>query len=119
MKTLFFLIFSLLSFNFSNAQKPKNGTYIYKISYAEWNGKSLDAKCKVVIEGNKIKIFNIGGNVSGKKDEVIEEGKIMKHRKTGKWIVGHSKKDKEAEEIGGCSDGPIEIDFEKETVHLC
>lgn len=37
----------------------------------------------------------------------------MKHRKTGKWIIGHSKKYIEAEEIGCCIDGSMEIDFEK------
>ena len=119
MKRLFFLIFTLLSFCFSSAQKPKNGTYTYKITFAEWKGKSLGAKCKVVIEGDKIKIIHSGGNLSGKEGEIIDEGKIMKHRKSGKWIIGHDEKDKDAEEVGGCSNGPTEIDFKNETVYMC
>ena len=119
MKRILFLIFTFCSISFSNAQIPKNGTYTYKIAFAEWDKKTLGAKCKVVIEDDKIKIINVGGNVSVKKGDVIEEGKIMKHRKSGKWIIGHSEKDKDAEEVGGCSDGPIEIDFENKTVHLC
>jgi len=42
----------------------------------------------------------------------------MKH-KSGKWIIGHTTKDKYAKEIGGCSDGPSEINFKKKIFWLC
>ncbi len=50
--------------------------------------------------------------------ELIEKGTIMKH-KSGKWIIGRSKKDRYAPEIGGCSDGPTMIDFKKKMYWTC
>ena len=118
MKKFIWTILLILSFNFIEAQIPKSGTYIYKISFAESNGKLTGAKCKVIIDNNKIKIINIGEKLSGKKGEVITEGIIMKH-KSGKWIIGKDKKDKNAKEIGGCTNGPIEIDFKNMIIWLC
>jgi hypothetical protein len=102
------------------AQKPENGTYTYSIAFAEWDGKSLGATCTVVIKGDSIKVIHNGKvNLTGKKGDIIDEGIIMKHKKTGKWIIAHDKKDKDAEEIGGCSDGPSIIDFKRKRFWSC
>ena len=45
-----------------------------------------------------------------KEGDVIEQGIILKH-KSGKWIVGKTRKDVNAENIGG--DGPSILDFSK------
>ncbi|NII26930.1 hypothetical protein HB364_17705 [Pseudoflavitalea sp. X16] len=104
----------------ANAQKPKDGTYTYSIAFEEWQGKSLGATCTVVINGDSIKVVHDGtGNLTGKKGDVLSQGIIMKHAKSGKWIVGHSLKDKEAKEIGGCSGGPTIIDFKRKKFWLC
>ena len=118
---IFSIVFSFLFLQAAaHAQKPANGVYTYKIAYAEWNGKSLGATCTVVIKGDRIKVVHNGkGNVTGKKGDIFDEGIIMKHTKTGKWIIGHSLKDKNAKEIGGCSDGPSEIDFNKKLFWAC
>ena len=80
----------------------------------------MGTTCTIIIKGNKIKIIaNGSGGLNVKKGDVIEQGIIMKHSKTGKWIIGHSIKDKNAEEVGGCSDGPPEIDFRRKTFWLC
>lgn len=103
-----------------HAQKPKNGTYTYSIAFAEWNGKSLGATCNVIIKGDSIKVVHNGkGNLTGKKGDILDQGIIMKHIKTGKWIIGHSAKDKEANEIGGCSEGPSIIDFKRKKYWSC
>src|SRR5258705_9304572 len=102
-----FLIFTTVTL----AQKQKDGTYTYSIAFAEWQGKSLGATCTVIIKGDSIKVVHNGkGNLTGNKGDIIDTGIIMKH-KSGKWIIGHSIEDKNAEEIGGCSDGPRVIDF--------
>ena len=113
----FILLFaSLVTF----AQKPKDGTYTYSLAFAEWNGKSLGATCTVIIKGNNIKIVHNGkANLTGKKGDILDQGIIMKHTKTGKWIIGHSIKDRDAKEIGGCSDGPSIIDFKRKTFWSC
>ena len=102
------------------AQKPKDGTYTYAVAFAEWNGKSLGATCTVIIKGDSIKVVHNGkGNLTGKKGDILDQGIIMKHTITGKWIIGHSNKDKDAKEIGGCSDGPSVIDFKRKKFWSC
>lgn len=116
------LIFALLVFASASAfaQKPKDGTYTYSIAFAEWGGKSLGSTCTVIIKGDSIKVIHNGKkNLTGRKGEIIDEGIIMKHIKTGKWIIGHNKKDKDAKEIGGCSDGPSVIDFKHQRFWMC
>ena len=101
------------------AQKPKDGTYTYAIAFAEWDGKSNGASCTVIIKGDSIKVIHNGtSNLIGKKGEIIDSGIIMKHR-SGKWIIGHNPNDKNAKDIGGCSDGPSEIDFKRKRFWLC
>jgi hypothetical protein len=101
------------------AQKPKDGTYTYSIAFAEWQGKSLGATCTVLIKGDSIKVIHNGkGNLTGKKGDIIDSGILMKH-KSGKWIIGHNIKDKDADDIGGCSDGPRVIDFKRKKVWSC
>ena len=118
---LFFLVFTLLYFStLTLAQKPKDGTYTYAIAFAEWNGKSLGATCTVIIKGDSIKVIHNGkGNLTGKKGDILDQGIIIRHTKTGKWIIGHSNKDKDAKEIGGCSDGPSIIDFKRKKFWSC
>ncbi len=116
------ILITILSFLFSAvaySQKPRNGTYTYKIAYAEWNGRSMGSTCTVVIKGDSIKVIHNGSNVSGTKGEIFDEGIIMKHKKTGKWIIGHSRKDADAKEIGGCSEGPTIIDFKNKKWWTC
>ena len=103
----------------SKAQKPKDGTYTYTIAFAEWGGKSHGNTCTVIIKGNKIKVINRGtGTLAAYKGQVLDEGILMIHQ-SGKWIIGHSSKDKYAKEIGGCSDGPAELDFKRKLFWIC
>jgi hypothetical protein len=117
-----FIILALLICSLSSvcAQKPRSGTYTYKIAWAEWGGKTLGATCTVIIQGDSIKVINNGrANITGNKGDILDEGIIMKHKKTGKWIIGKDEKDKEAKVIGGCSEGPSEIDFKKQIFWSC
>ena len=102
------------------AQKPKDGTYTYSIAFAEWKGKSLGATCTVIIKGDSIKVIHNGNtNLTGIKGDILEQGIIMKHKKSGRWIIGQNKKDKDAKEIGGCSNGPSVIDFKTKKFWSC
>ena len=110
------ILFSTLT---AFGQKPKNGTYTYTIAFAEWQGKSLGNTCTVKIKGDSIKIIHNGkGNLTGKKGDILDEGIILKH-KTGVWIIAHSKKDKNVDEVGGCTGGPSIIDFKKKKFWTC
>ena len=60
MKNWMILFLLVLSPHFVKAQQlPKSGTYIYTISFIEGDGKPQDAKCKVIINGTKIKVANL------------------------------------------------------------
>lgn len=116
---LFFCSFFVIGFG-ANAQKPKDGKYTYHIAFAEWQGKSLGETCTVIVKGDSVTIVHNGkGKLTGKKGDVIDAGIIMKHTKTGKWIIGHNAVDKDAAEIGGCSDGPSVIDFKRKKFWTC
>ncbi|MGQ0738242.1 MAG: hypothetical protein ACT4OJ_04205 [Bacteroidota bacterium] len=116
--TLFFLTFLISVFSYS--QKLKNGTYTYAIAFAELGGKSLGATCTVRIKGDSIQIIHNGKiNLSGRKGEIMDEGIIMKHKRTGKWIIARSPKDIYAKEIGGCGEGPSIIDFKNKRWWTC
>lgn len=116
---LIILSLSLLSISLYS-QKPKGGIYTYAIAFEEWSGKSLGATCTVIIKGDSIKIVHNGKtNLTGIKGKILDEGIIMKHKKTGKWIIGHSPRDINAKEIGGCSDGPSVIDFKNKKWWSC
>jgi hypothetical protein len=121
MLRLFFLTLITLFAPFALcAQKPLSGTYTYAIAWAEWQGKSLGATCTVKIKGDSIKvIWNGTGGMQEHKGTILDEGIIMRHRRTGKWIIGHSAKDKDAKEVGGCEEGPTEIDFKRKRVWQC
>ena len=121
MKRGLILIFTcFLVSTFVKAQKPKDGSYTYKVAFDEWGGKTLGATCTVVIKGDSIKVIHNGKpNLTGNKGDIMDEGIIMKHKKTGKWIIGHSKDDVNAKELGGCGSGPAIIDFKNKKWWTC
>ena len=96
---------------------PNNGEYLYSVEFAE-SGMITKNAVKIIINNSKIKIIN-NGILSGKKDEIIDEGFIMKHKKSGEWIIAHNEKDTLSKEIGGCSDGPLVINFKKKILFMC
>ncbi len=112
------LVFTFFGLTCS-AQKPKNGTYTYDVAFAEWDGRSLGATVTIKIKGDSIYVIHNGSNLTGSKGDIIDSGIIMRHKQTGKWIIGHSENDKNAPEIGGCSEGPSEIDFKNRKFWLC
>jgi hypothetical protein len=104
---------------FAKAQKPKDGTYIYDVAFEEWNGISNGATCIVKIKGDSIYVIHNGGNMTGKKGDILERGIIMKHSQSGKWIIGQKVEDALAKEIGSCSGGPAIIDFKRKKYWSC
>ena len=101
-------------------QKLKNGTYKFSIRDAEYVGHPIVAKCKVIINGNKIKVIYTDNTLTLiKYGDTFDEGTLIWHKKTKQWIIGHSKQDINAKEVGGCSDGPRVIDLKKKEIWNC
>ena len=99
---------------------PPDGTYIYDIAYAEWQGKSMGEKVKVVIKGNTIKIISEGNpSMTAKKGEVLDEGTLIKHNKTGEWLISNNPSDANLEAYGGCVGAPMVVDFVNKKYITC
>lgn len=63
-----------------------------------------------LINRTKSEVFPLGG---------IADGTLMWHAKSKKWIIGLSKSDKSAVNVGGCSDGPEVVDLRKKIYWTC
>ena len=50
---------------------------------------------------------------------VIAEGTLMWNMKSQQWIIGDSEDDRNAEFVGGCSDGPDVVDLVELTYWTC
>ncbi len=72
---------------------------------------------EIIIAENKIIVYNNEEKpLTGGK--IILEGILLKH-KSGKWIIGETETDRNAEEIGGCSGGPTPVDFKTKIIEWC
>ena len=93
------------------------GKFLYELYFAEWNGRMENLPIEILITGNKITVYNNEKKpLTGGK--IIIEGILLKH-KSGKWIIGEIESDQNAEEIGGCSVGPVPIDFKTKIIEWC
>lgn len=115
--TLFclFLSFTVFFQNYKTKNTPQ-GTFKYEIYFAEFGGRMNNATCDLEIKGNKIKVLQDGTRkLTGGK--VLFDGIIIKH-KSGVWILADDESDKDAEEVGGCSEFPI-IYFDCKLIEWC
>jgi len=93
------------------------GSFFFELYFAEWGGRMGNTECLVIIEGIKITVEQTEKtNLTGGK--VLVEGYLIKHN-TGVWIIADSLDDKNAEEIGGCTGGPLPIDFKNKVIEWC
>ena len=101
------------------AQKPERGTHTYAVAFDEWQGKPAGATCLVRVIGDSVWIIHNGGNLSGQKGEVIQKGLLLQHRRSGKWFLGHNRRDIHAKMESPCADGPLWIDARRRRVRFC
>ena len=86
-----------------------SGTYQFKHKFAEHPSMpSIDVT--VTIEGRQIKVVN-ERETSVFPEGIIAEGVLYWHPGSRQWIIGDSQSDREAAEVGGCSDGPEVVDL--------
>tara|TARA_R100001369_G_scaffold78416_1_gene108052 strand:- start:87 stop:800 length:714 start_codon:yes stop_codon:yes gene_type:complete len=99
------------------ADSIPQGKMTYELYFAEFGGRMKNLSVEILITGNKITVYNNEKNpLTGGK--IIIDGVLLKH-KTGKWIIGETETDRNAEEIGGCSGGPTPIDFKTKIIEWC
>lgn len=99
---------------------PPDGEYIYDISYAEYQGQTMGEKVRVVIKGNYIKIISEGNpSMTAKKGDILDEGILRKHTKTGDWLVSNNPSDTYLDAYGDCVGIVMVIDFVNKIYHTC
>lgn len=104
------------------SEVPENGTYIYEVAFAEWDGKTMGDEIIVVLKDGHITL-KVSENsnavwMGSNPGDIIEEGTLRKHQ-SGQWIISNDEQDVYLNEIGGCTGGPTIISFENRTVELC
>lgn len=93
------------------------GKNTYELYFAEFDGRMKNLPVEILISGNKITVYNSSQNpLTG--GEIIMEGILLEH-KSGKWIIGKTKSDQNAEEIGGCSGDLTPINFQTKIIEWC
>lgn len=95
----------------------KSGDYTFYHRDAEFP-RSKGFPVTVSIRGDHITVINpkpYGPMPAG----VLEDATLMWHPKSKQWILGHSDRDRDAPEVGGCSDGPYVIDFKTRIIWTC
>ena len=113
------LIFTLMGCKASTELPSRlaDGEYVFSHRYAEhpWmESITLTAR----IQGDHIVLINDGDSAVFPRGK-IEEGRLFWHAPSAQWIVIHSDEDREAVEVGGCSDGPEVIDLARRIYWTC
>lgn len=97
-----------------SAEIPQ-GKFTYELFFAEFGGRVENEPVEVEIIGNWIVVY---GNEKLTDEEIIVEGMLLRH-KSGEWIIAQDESQTEADEIGGCTDGPPTIDLETGIIGWC
>lgn len=94
-----------------------SGVYQFQHKFAE-HPSMPSIEVKVIVESRRIKIVNEqatdvfpGG--------ILADGEILWHAGSKQWIIGKNESDKDAAEVGGCSDGPEVIDLANKIYWTC
>lgn len=95
----------------------RSGLYIFQHHYAEqptMPSMTLLARINghhiVLINQSKSDVFPIG---------VIVDGTLAWHAQSGQWIVIQTKDERNAKDVGGCSEGPEVIDLINKIYWTC
>ena len=70
----------------------------------------IDAGHITLVNEDASGVFDVG---------VVAEGTLMWHARSGRWIIAQQPSDREAIEVGGCSDGPEVIDLQQRIYWTC
>jgi len=132
--SIFFILTLLISCSSKKEKDSKNkltsetvyvlhdGTYTLEMIDVEIPPENREKGPLVTatVKGNRILIIYEGEDLPYmKKGTIIEDGVLLKHIETGKWIIGRKEEDIYAKLIGGCVDGPRIIDMINGLYYFC
>lgn len=113
------ICFALMAYSAESKQclPLKSGSYTFRHQFAE-QPNSGSAPVTVKIKGNRISVFNHAKSMGFPKG-LIEKGTLIFHQKSQAWIISTSDDDINANEVGGCSDGPTVLDLMNKIYWSC
>ncbi|MDH5180631.1 MAG: hypothetical protein OEZ39_19360 [Gammaproteobacteria bacterium] len=95
----------------------KDGVYQFKHKFAEhpqMDSITLEASIKngriSLVNKDRADVFPLG---------LIDEGELVWHEKSQEWIISTDPADLNAEDVGGCSDGPTVVDLKEKIYWTC
>lgn len=100
------------------AYRLPDGIYRFDMVSAEYHGMKM-ADLWVKIYKNSVEVIVYSEGLSHtKKGDILDKGMLRLH-KSGEWIIAHSESDVLTNEIGGCSGGPVILDFSHKKYLAC
>lgn len=107
------LLLALFASSVAGAATPalpiRSGEYVFRHKDAEFPNQPGVA-VKVRITGRHIVVINpVAGGVFPK--GMLTEGTLVWHAQTREWIIATQPSDRDASEVGGCSEGPEVVDL--------
>ena len=95
-----------------------SGDYDFKVADAEY-GDAFSYSARVSIQGVYIKVVITDCDAPFPCNKEIFDGVIWWHGRSGQWIIARSQEDYDAEDAGGCSGGPMNIDPDRRIIWYC
>ncbi len=95
----------------------QSGEYIFQHRFYEHPGLP-SIRVTASISGRHIVLNNEIASGAFPKG-IIAEGTLIWHKASGEWIIGQDVPDGDADEVGGCSDGPEVVDLRERIYWTC
>jgi hypothetical protein len=95
-----------------------SGEYDFQVADAEFDG-TFSYSARVSIQGVYIKVVITDCDAPFPCNTDIFNGTIWWHARSKHWIIATSQEDYDAEEVGGCSAGPMTIDPDRRIIWYC
>jgi len=115
---IFFLSISVSAMEKERPVPLKSGNYKFQYCDVEYANPICFPGLDVKIQGRKIWVTNNTDRLKGH-NGLIVSGTLSWHKNSNSWIIATNAADKIAKEVGGCSDGPREIDLTNRTFYSC
>lgn len=94
-----------------------DGHYRFRHRFAE-HPDMASQHVEVRIDGRRVWVRNTEGG-GALPLGALEEGWLMWHAAAGRWVIAQTAADRQAPEVGGCSDGPTWIDLQQQVYWTC
>ena len=98
-------------------RRPADGRYRFEHRYAEHPSLPGFAVTVVVRKG-RVSVINPQAEDQFPRG-TIDGGLLLWNHPTRQWIIGQSADDAHSDNVGGCSDGPSVVDFQRRIYWTC